>query len=212
MIGDTDIAIEVKRRSLEEINLIDPVHNCQGDEGNQQAKRSLIPKENGHIYLVNEITVSLSDLKLRILELFVQLALEGIHSVLVTQISVSEPSFDFSVDPGRIDELVEDFDGWAVGDEVVGVEVKVVMWALEDVKEEESKTWTDELSEDWFVHVCRCFIYLRFVSLASHKTSYHFLQDRIGADDDSSGNKDEDLRWLGEREFQDRFAIVEHEV
>lgn len=111
MIRHTDVAIEIQRRSLEKIDLIDPVHQPQCNKGNQQAKRSLIPKENSHKYLINEVTIPLSDLKLRILKLFVQLALEGIHSVFIVKVSVSEPSLDLSVDPGGVDELVEDLDG-----------------------------------------------------------------------------------------------------
>ena len=60
--------------------------------------------------------------------------MESIDSVLIVQIPVSEQSLDLFVDPRRMDELVEDLDGRAVGDEVVGVGVEVVVGALEDVQ------------------------------------------------------------------------------
>lgn len=47
-----------------------------------------------------------------------------------------------------MDELVEDLDGRAVGDEVVGVEVEVVVGALEDVEEEEGEAGADDLGQD----------------------------------------------------------------
>lgn len=134
MVGDTDIPIEVERRSLEKVELINPVHDGKGHKGNQYPERSFISEENRHEDLVNEVAVPLSDLELRVLELFVQLALESIDSVLIVQIPVSEQSLDLFVDPRRMDELVEDLDGRAVGDEVVGVEVEVVVGALEDVQ------------------------------------------------------------------------------
>ena len=74
--------------------------------------------------------------------------MESIDSVLIVQIPVSEQSLDLFVDPRRMDELVEDLDGRAVGDEVVGVEVEVVVGALEDVEEEEGEAGADDLGQD----------------------------------------------------------------
>lgn len=212
MVGDTDISIEVEWRSLEKIDLINPIHDTKRYEGNQHAKWSFIAKEDGHKDLIDEVAVPLSNLKLRKLELFVQLALEGVDSVLVSEVSVSEPSLDFLEDPRWMDELVQNLYGRAVSDEAISVEVKISVRALKDVKEEESETWADDLSKDWLVHVCCRLVYLGFVPLAGHKNRYHLFEDSICKDDDNSSSKDEDLRRLSERNIQDGVRIVEHEI
>ncbi len=71
MVRDANVAVVVEGGTGEEVDFVDPIHDGKGDEGDEEAEGCRVSEEYCNEDLINEVTVPLPDIVLRVFKFFV---------------------------------------------------------------------------------------------------------------------------------------------